>query len=224
MRAKRLLKLQVHSSGPLPSPSEGETEVLVRKLESQASAGNARSLGVLGLIIFGAYAGIRPKEARLANYKDLNTLDRTLVFLHPKGEESWDRPRQSKIISAGRPAIERFLQMRRTELLRRGIAESQDLPLVPRFRANGTISHWSSTYALQVKRRLEELLGQSFGFQTERRTFGQNALDWDVGLDSASGALGHRSTLTTERSYARRRGTCVRRLRGSLVFENLNSC
>lgn len=205
MRARRLLRLHVHSAGPLPSPSEREIEVLVEKLESQASAGNAKSLGVLGLILFGAYAGVRPKEGRLADYKDLNTSDWTLVVLHPKGEESWGRPRRSKIISAGRPAIERFLLMRRIELLKRGIAESQDLPLVPCFRTNGTISHWSSTYALQIKRKLEGLLGLSFGFQMERRAFGQNALDRDVRLDSVSVALGHKSTLTTERSYARRR-------------------
>jgi integrase len=205
MRAKRLLRLQNYSAGPLPSPSEGEIEDVVRKLESLASAGDTKALGVLGLVLFGAMAGLRPKEARLADYKDLNTYDWTLMVMHPKGEETWGRRRRAKVISVGRSAIERFLLMRRAELAKRGISDGGDLPLVPCFRADGTISHWSSTYALQVKDKLEDSLKLSFGFQMERRGFGQTSLDRDTRWDSVSVALGHKTTQTTELSYARRK-------------------
>lgn len=205
MRKKKLLRLQNHSSGPLSSPSESEIEKVVRELESLASAGDTKSLGILGLILLGAYAGLRPKEARLADLRDLTMENWTLVVMHPKGEESWGRKRRARIICAGRPLIERFLRMRSEELRKRGIPDEGNLPLVPCFRADGTISHWSSTYALQVKHKLEESLKLSFGFQMQRRAFGQNSLDRDARYDSVSVALGHKTTRTTELSYARRR-------------------
>lgn len=178
---------------------------MIDRLESLASSGDARSMGVLGLVLLGAYAGLRPKEARLANLGDLNTSDWTLMVMHPKGEGSWGMPRRAKVVSGGRDAIQRFLRMRDAELLRRGIPDGQDLPLVPCFRADGTVSHWSSSYALQVKGMIEESLGLPFGFQVQRRAFGQNAIDRNVRLDSVSVALGHKTTRTTELYYARRK-------------------
>ncbi len=200
-----MIRLQSASSGPLPRPSEEQVEEIMSRLAEAAAAGDRGALGVLGLVIFGAYAGLRPKEARLANHGDLSTKYWELVVMHPKGEGSWGAPRRTTIVPMGRQAVADFLDLRARELERRGIQDGKDLPLVPCFRADGTASCWSSTYAHEKKGELEVSLGVRFDYRSMRRAFGQNALDRGARIDSVSVALGHKSTTTTEAYYARRK-------------------
>lgn len=205
MRSRRMIRLQDAPSALLPRPSEEEVEGIVSRLGEAAAAGDLGALGVMGLVIFGAYAGLRPKEARLAARGDLSTKYWELVVMHPKGEGSWGAPRRTTVVPMGRQMVEDFLDLRGRELERRGTQESKDLPLVPFFRADGTVSRWSSTCALQKKGELEVSLGLRFDFRGMRRSFGQNAIDRGARIDSVSVALGHRSTTTTETYYARRK-------------------
>ena len=205
LRSRRIMRPRRNDSAPLQRPSEEQIEEVTSRLAEAAAAGDLRALGVLGLVILGAYAGLRPKEARLANRGDLSTKYWELIVMHPKGEGSWGSPRRATIVQTGRQAVADFLDLRARELERRGIQDDKDLPLVPCFRMNGTVSCWSSTYALQVKGELEISLGLRFDFRMLRRAFGQNAIDRGARIDSVSVALGHRTTRTTETYYARRK-------------------
>ncbi len=205
MRKKKLIRVRCGSRGPLPCPSEDTIEDTVAALEEAVTRGDLKAFGVLGLLLLGAYAGMRPREARLATIGDLDTRDWTLVVMHPKGERTWGRTRRTKVVNGGRSALESFLRLRAEELQKRGIPDSPMVPLVPCFRSNGSVAHWSGTYALQVKKKLEKSLGLAFDFQMHRRAFGMNALDRNVRLDSISVVMGHSSTKTTELYYARRK-------------------
>ncbi len=55
----------------------------------------------------------------------------------------------------------------------------------------------------EVKGRLERESGVQFHLKTFRSTFAQAAKDRGVSIEAVSRALGHRTTLTTERYYAR---------------------
>ncbi|HUV61751.1 MAG TPA: tyrosine-type recombinase/integrase [Thermoplasmata archaeon] len=57
----------------------------------------------------------------------------------------------------------------------------------------------------RVKRLVQENSGIGFELRTLRRTYGQQLLDRGVSLESVSLALGHSSTLTTERYYCRKK-------------------
>lgn len=205
MRSRHMIRLQSASSGPLPRPSEEEVQEIASRLAEAAAAGDLGALGVLGLVLLGAYAGLRPKEARLAGRGDLSTRYWELMVMHPKGEGSWGAPRRTTIVPMGRQAVADFLDLRARELEKRGIQDSKELPLVPCFRADGTVSRWSSTYAHEKKGELEVTFGLRFDYRSMRRSFGQNAIDRGARIDSVSVALGHKSTTTTEAYYARRK-------------------
>jgi len=205
MKSRRTMRVRKNSSGPLPCPSDEQVREMLSGLAGAASEGDTRCLGILGLSLFGAYAGLRPKEIRLADRGDLSTEHWKLTVMHPKGEGAWGSPRKAMVVPAGRPQIEEFLAMRAREYEKRGLHDGNEAPLVPCFRADGTVTHWSSTYALQVKGKLEASLGLSFDFRMLRRAFGQNAIDRGARIDSVSVALGHKTTRTTETYYARRK-------------------
>ncbi len=77
--------------------------------------------------------------------------------------------------------------------------------MVQCFRAECTISHWSSSYELQVKGKLEESIELPLCLQKGRMAFGQGSIDLNTWYDSVSVAFGHKKTKTTELSYARRK-------------------
>jgi len=205
MRAKRLIRTGSGSSGPLPCPSIDEVQRVVSRLSELANDGDTRALGILGLVLFGAYSGLRPKEVRFADMSDFYQSEWILVVRHPKGEGTWGKVRNVKMVSPGRDAIAHFLMIRERELARMGIENLGSNPLVPCFRSDGSISRWSSTYALQIKGKYEQSLGLRFGFQMMRRSFGQCAINMNARIDSISVLMGHKTTRTTELYYARRR-------------------
>ena len=69
--------------------------------------------------------------------------------------------------------------------------------------ARHTIQRW--------KVELEGRSGMEFTMHRLRRTHGQNLLNRGVGIESVSIALGHNSTLTTERHYCRKNVDSARR-------------
>jgi integrase len=204
MKARGALRIPRGGSGPLTCPAEGDVRLTVQRLQQVAAAGDVHALGVLGHVVFAAFAGLRLKEVRLAARGDLRLGYFELDVKHPKGENRWAAKRVAIIVPPGRQAVQDFLDLRSREFERRGLPDDRDAPLVPFFGPRG-VGPWNDGYLRSCKCELERELGLRFDFQMLRRAFGQNALDRGARLDSVSVALGHTNTRTTEAYYARMR-------------------
>jgi integrase/recombinase XerD len=206
MRAKRLLRFPRYTTGPLPCPTEAEVAGIIARLQEAVAAGDLDALGVLGMAVLCAYAGVRLKEARLATKTDLSTTRWELTVLHPKGEGTWGAPRRVKVVPPGRQAVLDFLDLRARELGRRGLRDGREMPLVPYIRRGREAVPWPDPYLHKVKAELDAGLGLGrWDFRGLRRAFGQNALDRGARIEAVSVALGHATTRTTEQYYARLR-------------------
>lgn len=202
MKNKKLLRPQKVSTGPLPSPGEAEVEELMTILQEAAESGCPKALGVFGHAVFCVYVGTRVKEIRLANKGDYSVSRSELIIYHPKGEGSWGETRPARVILPGRQRVADFLNLRAREFKKRGLRDSANAPLVPRFKHDGVVQ-WSDAVLHNVKCEVARELGLEFDFRSLRRAFGQNAVDRGANIASVSRALGHTSIVTTERSYAR---------------------
>ena len=202
MKDKKLLRPQKVSTGPLPSPAEAEVEELVSRLQEAAESGCSKAFGVFGHAVFCAYAGTRVKEIRLANMGDYSVSRSELIVYHPKGEGSWGETRPARVLLPGRQFVADFLDIRAREFKKRGLRDSVNAPLVPRFKLDGAVQ-WSDAVLHNVKCEVARELGLEFDFRSLRRAFAQNAVDRGAKIKSVSRALGHTSIATTERSYAR---------------------
>ena len=146
------------------------------------------------------YTGLRPGELRKAEFTDLDIAHWTLKVRHPKGESRYGDHRIVPIPEPMRSATVRYLKERERMLAKKELLGAKPLicPL------NNPNAFYSSNHLRRVKRKAEGLSGVSFELRTLRRTYGQQLLDRGVSLESVSLALGHSSTLTTERYYCRK--------------------
>ena len=152
-----------------------------------------------------AYTGLRLNELRMAEYADLDTKAWTLRVSHPKGERTYGTQRIVPIPEPLRSVITRFLSVRERELARKGLFDTK--PLVFAYNpkrpvTKQTVQRW--------KVELEGMSGVEFTMHGLRRTYGQNLLNRGVALESVSLALGHSSTLTTEKHYCRKNADSAR--------------
>jgi len=147
-----------------------------------------------------AYTGLRLSELRRAEVKDLDTREWTLRVSHPKGERTYGQCRTVPIPNPLKPVIARFVKARDERLNELGVLDSPYLVFGERDHTKPIVE--SIVRAWKVL--LEERSGIEFTVHTLRRSYGQTLLDRGVPLESVSLALGHASTLTTEKHYARR--------------------
>ena len=75
--------------------------------------------------------------------------------------------------------------------------------LVPRIYRNGTAGYWTDGMWGKLKADIQRRVGIPFRLQWLRASFGQIAKDRRVSIESVSRCLGHKTTQTTERYYAR---------------------
>jgi integrase len=147
-----------------------------------------------------AHTGLRLNELRMAETSDLDLNNWTIRVSHPKGERTYGQCRVVPIPEPLRPIVIRFLREREKVLTQHGllgakplvfVEENPDKPI-----AIQTIESWA--------RELRARSGVAFTVHGLRRTYGQNLLNRGVGIESVSVALGHSSTLTTEKHYCRK--------------------
>ena len=147
-----------------------------------------------------AYTGLRLNELRLASPADLDVARWTLRVQHPKGERSIGHCRIVPIPEVLRPAVSRYLKAREARLTKKGKLESPHLV----FSRDNTDAPVGDSTIQGWKRRLESWSGVDFTTHALRRTYGQMLLDRGVHLETVSLALGHASTVTTEKHYCRK--------------------
>ena len=152
-----------------------------------------------------AFTGLRLNELVMAEFSDLDTKAWTLRVSHPKGERTYGVQRIVPIPEPLKPVVSRFLNARERELARRRLFDARPLvfahnPQKPVTRQ--TVQRW--------KVELEGMSGVPFTMHGLRRTYGQNLLNRGVGIESVSVALGHSSTLTTEKHYCRKNADSAR--------------
>ena len=154
------------------------------------------------LVLLVGGVGMRTKEVRLCNVEDLDDVDWVLDIIRVKGEDSYGHARSVPIPPEIRPLLSNYLRLR-------GLwAEEMDLDSKALFPS----SHSEDGYLVgntlrNIKKIVVEDSGVEFDFRKLRRTFGQNLLDSGIKLDSVSVLMGHSTTNTTEKFYARRKNS-----------------
>ncbi len=143
-------------------------------------------------------SGLRRKEFRLAQKKDLDLARGRILVTHPKGEGAWAVPDFAPIPKAVRSAVEDFLAERRAYL-----GETDNEWLVPYRRADGTLGPWSDPMLTKLVTELKRRSGVDFSLKTFRATFAQLGVDGGARIEAVSRAMRHRTTKTTEAYYAR---------------------
>ena len=159
------------------------------------------------LIATHAFTGLRPGELRKAEREDLDTTTWTLRVRHPKGEAQYGDHRIVPIPEPMRRYVVHYLRAREQMLAERGILEVKPL-LCPKPNPN---IFYNAVSLRRAKHEVERVSGVRFELRALRRTYGQNLLNRGVALETVSLALGHSSTLTTERYYCRKDADTARR-------------
>ena len=139
--------------------------------------------------------GLRPQEVRYVRDVDFNIALTELRVEHPKGEDAYGLVRVVPIHPDGVPAIRRYLDAfhasGRTGYIFQG-PHGDGLPV-----AGNTQRKW--------REYVEKGTGLDLDHRILRRTWGQMLLDSGVPEECVSVLLGHASTETTNRYYARTR-------------------
>jgi integrase/recombinase XerD len=147
-----------------------------------------------------ALTGLRLNELRMAEYSDLDLKNWTIRVSHPKGERTYGRQRVVPIPEPLKPTVLRFLRERERVLTESGLLGVRPLVFVEGNPEQPVAIQTVESWASEVRVRS----GVAFSVHTLRRTYGQNLLNRGVGIESVSVALGHSSTLTTEKHYCRK--------------------
>lgn len=160
------------------------------------------------LMVLYPYTGLRPSELRRQSIKHVDRRSWTITVTHPKGEGKYGTKRTIPIAPQARPHLMSFLEARRRYLLENGVKEADCDLLIPRIE-DGKVLLYSSNAFEKLKRDVEALAGVKFRLKDFRPTFAQMLKDRDVPIEAVSKLMGHCTTLTTERYYARIKDTAA---------------
>lgn len=140
-------------------------------------------------------AGIRPQETRMVRDVDFSDDLTELTVSAPKGEDSYGLVRTVPINPSVVPTIRRYLREFHSRGMRGYLFQGphgDGMPVV-----SNTMRMW--------RRGIVEGTGVELDHRILRRTWGQMLLDDGVPEECVSVLLGHASTETTARYYARTR-------------------
>lgn len=178
---------------PLTNPDLTSILQACYSLTQSSSYPDVRAGGSVALC-FGA--GLRTIELQHVRVDDIDLQARTLSIDVVKGGNSYGEPRTIPLIPSSIAVIKQFLAVR-----------SKQPPTVaysPHLLVNPTAGDVLSTNSLRSgKKRVESRAGIGFDFRILRRTYAQTLIDKGAPLSAVSVVMGHLSTLTTERAYAR---------------------
>lgn len=171
---------------------------LIAGMDSHAESDDFSMVRSYAVVAFLLGAGLRSKELRLMEVDDLDTESWILDIIHVKGEDSYGHARSVLIAPEFHPIIGNYLRLR-------SIHTSGSPAMFAPMVRNRT-GYLSSNSVL----RIISICGKDCGVRCDtrmfRRSFGQDLLDRDIdSIESVSVLMGHSSTRTTEKYYARRR-------------------
>jgi integrase/recombinase XerD len=141
-------------------------------------------------------SGLRPRELRLAQLKDLNLKKKTIFVRHPKEENSWASTQEVTLVMDELfPLIERYVKERDEYL--RAIGLPKCTALFPNV-LKGEDGFYSEKTFNQIKTKVENLSGIHFRLKDFRPTLASRVESHDPNvLPSMSAQLRHSSTKTT---------------------------
>lgn len=154
------------------------------------------------LVDFCPGTALRPMEIRLQEVGCVDPRKRTGVVCHPKGEGKYSAAHTAPFVidAAAERALAEFLPDRARFL----DGEGSNL-LVPYRNTRGEISGWPESSLRKLMSDLSKASGIHVSLQEFRATFGQRAIDRGASIQAVSRCMRHKTTVTTERYYARMR-------------------
>ena len=198
MNKQKKIPKEMHDK-PIESLSEKQVQQILKA--SQTFDGWEGEIIAFMIPAF-RYLGVRTKELVKEEFDDVDIENWMFIVSHPKGEDSWGKKRPIGIPGPLRPHLIRFLKGREERL--KLYPHIETTALIPNLsRNNATGEPYKNQSFTRWKREVEKQTGISFDFRMLRRTYGQHLRDRDVPIDAVSKLMGHKTTQTTEKYYAR---------------------
>lgn len=175
----------------LPVNTSDDCRRMIETMDDAADHGDPQDVRACAMMALFLGCGCRTKELAAIEEQDLDLGAGTLDIIHVKGEDSYGEARTVPVPPWALGILETYLQIKpRTIIL---FPSPMDQPL------SGNSIRRILDHAL----RMADVDSEP---RMLRRTFGQNYLDMGIdSIESVSILMGHASTRTTEKYYARRR-------------------
>ncbi len=192
------------------TPSDSDLDRLRAAAEGMEGYRGAVARLLLGVL---PYCGLRPKEIRGAHVADVDLKRGEILVRHPKGEGSWAKGGKYAPLrwEPAKQAVRDFLVEREGEFPN-GIGDPWLIPY--RLAARGHSGEWDATVTgpwpeatlRKLKQDLVERSGVEFGgWKVLRTTFAMDLSDRGVPPEVAQKALRHKTVVTTQRYYWKKR-------------------
>ncbi len=155
-----------------------------------------------------ACSGLRPTEARMARFKDLDTVRWTIRVAVPKGLGRYaTADQESPVMPDARPVLLDYLDIRAASLRKLG-RDPETVEALFSFwnrcsTRNPIVGYWRPSSWRDLKQAIEKESGITFRWKDLRPTFAQEAKNRGAPIEAVSRALRHSSTAVTEAWYAR---------------------
>jgi len=188
----------VSSRDRLPVLTSSEYAAIRHSIGEAVESGDYRRIRSWALFSIILACGLRTKEVRLMPRTDVDVDQWLVTVRHPKGENTYGSLRVVPVHPEFRAVIAAYLDMRDA---RHGTAGCFLMPLTNTGRDHVTGNSLRDTLRLAT---LEA--GIEADPHKLRRSFGQNLIDSGIdSIETVSVLMGHATTQTTEKYYARRR-------------------
>lgn len=173
----------------------------VLKAAAEVPSNDFWKLRAYALVALYTGAGLRTVEMVHAKAANIEISDgvATIYLDHVKGNDTYGEPRTAFIIPRFIPAIERYLVVRQRYL------DSREETCEYLFFSHKDLEMLTDKSIRAIRGNVEEACGLKFDGRMCRRTYGQYLKDRGVSIENVSVNMGHNSTKTTERYYARQR-------------------
>ena len=183
--------------GTLSSEDRSRLISGMRRASESSDLSLVRSYAMVAFLLG---AGLRSKELRLLDLADLDTDSWILSVIHVKGEDSYGHARSVLLAPEFHPVIARYIELRSAEF-------PGEKAMFPPLVRNET-GYLSSNSVLRIISICERDCDLRVDTRIFRRSYGQDLLDRGIdSIESVSVLMGHSSTKTTERYYARRKNS-----------------
>ena len=193
--------------GPKVCFSEETVISFLKAAQKQAELTNCWwDIAGFGFAVIYSGTGLRPKEARKALLKDLDTVNNRLWVGSPKGKGEWTEGDFALILKPFRPFLHAYLQLRHAYMTRRGLNPTESgKPLIPRLKASTlpTVDpvFFEASNVRNMFERLRKLTGIAFRPKDGRPSYGQMLKDHGVPIEDCSVFLRHTNVKTTQAYY-----------------------
>jgi len=191
-----------------PLPMKIYRTILARSKE--IDYGDFPTVRAYAMVLLYIGIGAKNKEIRFCRRDELKDKSWLIHFTHVKGEDTYGRPRNVPIPEEVRPMMSEYLYHRDVWL-----AAHDKTSEMLFFQLGGECSTLSSNSIRKIKSKVEAITGIKFELRDCRHAFGQHYKDNGVPIEDISGAMGHKTTRTTESYYCKKRPSeIVKNMRG----------